>query len=207
MENRKFHVIAIEREYASGGQEIGRRVAKRLGIPCYGREILDMASKELGMDRSYLEELEEKTVGSFMYSMYVMAGITKGGGMSQESRLFLAESEIIRKLTQTPSVVVGRCAARSLLERQDILRVFIHADTEFRRARAMEEYHIPEPKAMEALKRADRRRNSYYKANTGCDWKDSRHYHMVLDSGQLGIDRCVDIIEACCGQRETQGRA
>ena len=201
--NMKYHIIAIEREYASAGQEIGQRTAKRLGIPCYGREILAMAAKELGQPEHYLEDLEEKSTGSFMYSMYAMANLGKGDSISQgrslpwESRLFLTESKIIQKLTQTPAVVVGRCAAHSLREREDVLRVFIHADDAFRKKRAVDTYGIPAQKASEALKRADRRRSGYYRANTGKDWKNSQNYHIVLDSGLLGIERCADILETC----------
>lgn len=193
-----FHIIAIEREYASGGQEIGEKAAQRLGIPCYGKEILEMAAREMNTDKGYLEELEEKAVGSFMYSMYIMANLTKGSGMSKESELFLTESEIIRRLTQTPAIIVGRCAAHSLNDRQDVLRVFVRAETEFRKNRARQRYGVPEGKAMEVLKRADRRRSGYYKANTGRDWKESGNYHLILDSGLLGTDRCADILEVCC---------
>lgn len=197
MKNQQFHIIAIEREYASGGQEIGELAARKLGIPCYGREILQMAAGELGMSVDYLKELEEKSIGSFMYSMYVMASLTRGNVMSEESRLFFAESEIINRLTQTPAIVVGRCAAHSLSDRKDVLRVFVHADEGFRKERACKVYGIPEEYAADTLKRADKRRAGYYKANTGRDWRNSSNYHMMLDSGLLGVERCADILEVC----------
>lgn len=195
----RYHVIAIEREFASGGQEIGQRTAERLGIPCYGREILKMAAEKMGRPEAYLEELEEKATGSFMYSMYCLAGLSKGESLSRESQLFLAEAEIIHRLTQTPAVIVGRCAAHPLKDREDVLRVFIHADDAFRKRRAGEIYGIPAQKEAEVIKRADRRRRSYYRTNTGKDWRDNGNYHIVLDSGLLGIERCVDILEACWG--------
>ena len=195
----RYHVIAIEREFASGGQEIGQRTAERLGIPCYGREILKMAAEKMGRPGAYLEELEEKATGSFMYSMYCLAGLSKGESLSRESQLFLAEAEIIHRLTQTPAVIVGRCAAHPLKDRGDVLRVFIHADDAFRKRRAGEIYGIPAQKEAEVIKRADRRRSSYYRTNTGKDWRDNGNYHIVLDSGLLGIERCVDILEACWG--------
>ena len=73
----KYHVIAIEREFASGGQQIGSMLGERLGIPCYGREILKMAAKEKGANLEYLEGIEEKATGSVLYSMYVIASMTK----------------------------------------------------------------------------------------------------------------------------------
>lgn len=211
----RYRIIAIEREYASGGQEIGSKLAEKLGVPCYGREILELAAKEKRVKPEYLESIEEKATGSLLYSMHMLASMTamaKGNALasntlgsntlSSEAELFLAESEIIRKLTQTPAVIVGRCAADSLKERKDVLRVFIRANEETRRCRAIEYYHIEPNQARAVLKRADRRRAAYYKANTGNSWSDSRNYHMVLDSGLLGIDICVNILEACCKGNE-----
>lgn len=195
----KYHVIAIEREFASGGQEVGAHIAERLGIPCYGREILKMAAEKTGTSIDYLESIEEKATGSVLYSMYVIASLTNmsRGGMSSESELFLAESDIIRRLTQTPAVIVGRCAVDSLKDRKDVLRVFIHADAETRKRRAVEHYRIDPGVVDTILKKADKRRAGFYKANTGNNWTDLNQYHLVLDSGQLGIDKCVDILEAC----------
>lgn len=198
----RYHIIAIEREYASGGQEIGEKLAKRLGIPCYGREILELAAKELGTSVSYLEGIEEKSNGSFLFSMYTMAGLAnmaKGGSaaMSNEGELFLTESEIIRKVTQTPAVIVGRCAVDALKHREDVLRVFIRSSNEKRYDRAVERYGIAPDNAESVIRRADKRRNSYYKALTGKDWRDAANYHMVLDSGSLGIEKCVGMLEMC----------
>lgn len=194
----KYHVIAIEREFASGGQEIGRRLAEQLNIPCYGREILQMAAEEMNVNLKSLEALEEKAAGSLLYSMYLLSNFSGDRTLSGEGRLFVKESEIINRLTQTPAVVVGRCAVHSLSDRDDVLRVFIRADRECRRKRAVETYETPEEQVEETLRRADRRRSGYYKVNTGKDWKDNRNYHLTLDSGALGMDKCVEILEACC---------
>lgn len=198
----KYHVIAIEREYASGGQEIGEKLAARLGIPCYGREILELAAKQLGSSIEYLEGIEEKANGSFLFSVYTMAGLAsmaKGGTgtMSSEGRLFLTESEITRRITQTPAVIVGRCAADALKDREDVLRVFIRSSNINRHDRAVEKYKIPAENAEAVIKRADKRRNNYYKTLTGKDWRDPANYHLVLDCGTLGVDKCVELLEKC----------
>lgn len=199
----KYHVIAIEREYASGGQEIGEKLAERLGIPCFGRQILKMAAAELGTSVEYLEGMEEKATGSLLFSMYAIASLAnmaRGGSstMSGESELIMTESEIIRKITQTPAVIVGRCAVDALKDREDVLRVFIRRDGDKRYKRAIEVYGLDAGDAEAVIRRADRRRSGYYKAVTGSDWRNSSNYHMILDSGSLGIPRCVDILEAAC---------
>lgn len=193
----KYHIIAIEREYASGGQEIGSRVARSLGIPCYGREILEMAARELRVDIGQIENTEEKATGSIMYSMYLLANLTNAQNAPVESRLLLTESEMIQRVTQTPAVVVGRCAVHSLRDREDVLRVFVHAPMDFRMQRAVSQYHVQPEKAGEVLRRADRRRGNFYKASTGKSWRDIEGYDLILDSSALGIDRCVKLLEAC----------
>ena len=54
-----YQIVAIEREYATGGQDIGARVGEMLGIPCYGRDILQMAAREWNTEAAYIEHLEE----------------------------------------------------------------------------------------------------------------------------------------------------
>ncbi len=69
----KYNIVTIEREYASGGREIGYRTAEKLGIPYYGKEILEMAAKKKGVSPEYLEELEETPTNSFFYSVYMLS--------------------------------------------------------------------------------------------------------------------------------------
>lgn len=193
----KFQFVTIEREYASGGQEIGSRLAKQLGIPCYGREILDIAARRYGVTADYLEHLEEADTSSFLYSLYMMSRpASPQSGLSDTGELALAEGKIIRELAlQGPAVFVGRCAGEALKERQGVLNVFIHASPEFRRQRAEAEYGVEPREADAVLKAFDRRRSNYYNANTGRKWTDVSSYHLALNSGLLGLDRCVRMLE------------
>ena len=65
--------------------------------------------------------------------------------------------------------------------------------------RAVEEYHIPEDRALSVLRAFDRRRANFYHANTNLAWKEKLGYHMVLDSGKLGLETCAGIIAGVCG--------
>jgi len=192
----RFNNIAIEREYASGGSEAGEKLAAKLGIPCYGREILERASTKLGLSVSELEDLEESMTGSFMYNLYMLASITTGGGdgLTTAQKLAIAESEIIRDLALHPCVIVGRSAAGVLRGKDNVLKVFIHADYDTRISRAVEVYHNASNTAESVLRRYDKRRSVYFKANTGVEWKDESTYHLCLNSGKLGVDSTVDIL-------------
>ena len=107
----------------------------------------------------------------------------------------MLEGEIIQRLAQQgPCVLVGRCAGWVLRERGDVLNVFIHASREERLRRAREEYGIPGDHAASTLHRFDHRRSNFYHANTGLSWREREGYHMVLDSGLLGVEQCAALL-------------
>ena len=181
----KYRIITIEREYASGGSEIGARVGLELDVPCYGKEVLERAAERMQTVPERLIHLEESTSNSLLFSL----------GMANRVALGEREEQVIQDMAlQGPCVIVGRCAGWILREREDVLRVFIHADREFRKKRAMQEYAIEERKVENVLKRFDRRRSNFYSANTCMRWDDNRGYDLVLDSSSLGIMACVDLI-------------
>lgn len=193
----KYHIIAIEREYATGGNEIGERTAERLGIPCYGQEVLLRAAKQMNTVPERLLHLEETTSNSLLYSLSMAARVAIGerDGLSEEGALYVTEERVIRDMAlQGPCVIVGRCAGWILREREDVLRVFIHGCPDYRRKRAIEVYGVEEKYVDQVLKRFDRRRSNFYRANTGMNWADRRGYHLVLDSSAIGIEGCVNAI-------------
>ena len=193
-----YRYVTIEREYASGGAQVGQLVGQALGVPVYGREILEMAAQEGGTTPEYMEHLEETDTNSLLDSLVAMAKTTQGQlpQISQTDQLNLLESQIIQRLAQEgPCVLVGRCAGWVLRERQDVLQVFVHADRETRLRRAQEEYGVSPDKAPAVLHRYDHRRSNFYHANTGRSWSRREGYHLVLDSGLLGVELCARIVE------------
>lgn len=196
----KYNIITIEREYASGGREIGNRLAKKLQIPCYGKEILEWVAAQQGTTSEQLRHLEETTTNSFLYSIAMATRMTSGDitGLSKENELYLAEARKIAQLADQGScVLVGRCSSWILRDREDVLNVFIHADMDFRKQRAIEVNGIDPSKAEAVLRKSDKRRSNFCSANTGKKWDDRSEYHLVLDSGKLGIEQCVQIINKC----------
>lgn len=192
----RYNVIAIEREFASGGLEIGEKLAEKLGIPCYGQEIFEKAVAKIGLPSHELNDLEESVTGSLLYSLNVLADVASGRNMdlTRAQKLALVESDIIRELSLNPCVIIGRSSAGLLKDKDTTLKVFIHADSDVRIKRAVEIYGIDPKQAESILRRYDKRRTNYFKATTNVEWKDAGTYHMFLNSGKLGIDSVVDIL-------------
>jgi len=192
-----YTVIAIEREYASGGSEIGEKLAEKLGIPCYGQEILEMAAEQLNMSLEQLRDSEENMTDSFLYSMAMLSKIASGSEpdyISIEQKLNLVEADIIRKISINPCVIVGRGAAALFKDKTKVLKVFIHSDNSARKARAVIEYGQYPNQVESILQRQDKRRATYFKVTTTVEWKNADIYHLFLNSGKLGIDQTVNIL-------------
>ena len=193
----KYYYALIEREYGSAGTAIGEKLSELGQIPCYGAEILEKVSERLNIDVDRIQRYEEKATNSFLYSIYLMGRMNEGadGHLSNEGQIYLEEQRVIRELAaQGPAVFVGRCAVNAFDDRKDVLKVFIRADKELRKKRAVENYGIRPNEAETVVHKFDRKRGSYYAANTGRDWKDPSNYHLILDSGKLGIEQCARII-------------
>ena len=91
-------------------------------------------------------------------------------------------------------MIVGRCADYILRDKADCLNVFVHADVEFRKKRLIDVYGEREAAPEERLKEKDKRRAAYHRFYTDRKWGYAQNYHISLNSGVLGIEKCVDII-------------
>ena len=193
-------VITIGREFGSGGHEIGMKLAEKLGIKCYDKELLELAAKESGLCEELFASQDEKPTNSFLYSLvmdtYSLGYTNSYVDMPINHKVFLAQFDAIKKLAEREScVIVGRCSDYILRDRKDVLNVFIHADFEYRKNRVVSVYGQNEFAPDKRIKDKDKRRIAYYKYYTDRKWADAKNYQLCLDSGALGIDKCVELIE------------
>lgn len=190
-------IITIERQYATGGKGIAKMVAEKLGIPYYNNHILELAGEKIGLPADYLRDVEETTSGSLLFSLAMAATVNATGVtlMSLSQQLFLAEEEIINELVKDgPCVIVGRCAGHILRDRDDCLNVFIYGEREKRIDRALNVYNVPRNEVESMVRKMDKRRANFYNTSAQKKWGERDNYHLCLDSGTLGIEKCVDLI-------------
>ena len=187
----KNRIITISREFGSGGRTIGRKVAEKLGIPCYDAELIQKIAQESGFTENYIKEAGEYAPGGFLAS----ALSNRAFGPTNEDYLWNIQYQVITDLAEKEScVIVGRCADYILKDTADCLTVFIHADMDFRANRIVSVYGEREESPEQRLKDKDKRRAAYHRFYTNMKWGRAQNYHLCLDSGVLGIDKCVETI-------------
>jgi cytidylate kinase len=188
--------VTISREYGSGGREIGKKLAEKLGIPFYDKEIIEQTAFKTGFAEEYVKKQGE--YASARNWLEYSFSARNSYGMSPEDYLWSKQREVIIDLANKgPCVIVGRCADYILRDRADVLNVFIHANNEYRKKRITEIYHDP-GHSDKMLKDIDKKRSFNYKYYTEQEWGKSQNYDMTLDSATLGVDLCVDIIYEIC---------
>lgn len=186
-------VITISREFGSGGRTIGKEVAGKLGYAFYDKELIEKIAEEYGLSREYIEAHGESSPGRNFFA-YAFVG-RDASGNSVGDYLWRAQRDIIEDLAEKGNcVIVGRCADYILRKRTDCLHVFIHADMEKKKERIVNLYGetcaSPEKRLMEKNKT----RAMNYKYYTDRTWGMAENYHVSLDSGVLGEERCISLI-------------
>lgn len=190
-------IITISREFGSGGRTIGKKLAERLGVPYYDKELVNEVALETGFDPRYIEEAgEHAPIGgrlAYAFNMQGVPGIMRG--LSATDFLWCIQREVILRIADKgPCVIVGRSADYILKDRKDALHVFVHADMDFRTERIVRLYGQSEKTPEQRLRDKDKRRAAYHRFYTNMKWGYAQNYHITLDSGELGIDKCADII-------------
>ncbi|MGE4453969.1 MAG: AAA family ATPase [Sphaerochaeta sp.] len=193
-------VFTIGRQFGSGGRQVGKNLAEKLGIPFYDKELIAISAQDSGLSEALFSNADEKATSSIFYSLvmgnYPMAsgalGVTE---MPLNDQLFLIQSKTIKRLaSEGPCVIVGRCADYILREMENTLNIFIHADLMNRTERAIRVYEVEEKKAEDVCLKTDKQRANFYNYYSDRKWGMCRTYDLSLDSGKLGIDGCVDQI-------------
>ena len=194
-------IITIDRQYGSGGREIGARVAELLGIPKYDEEFVSLAAKDdETLSKEALEKVDERATNSLLYTL-VMGGASHAGLMQHShslplnDRLFAKQSALMRELAEKGScVMIGRCSDYVLKDEKDRLSVFVYANVADRKARVAARQGVKESEAIDLINKNDRRRSSYYNFYTGGKWGKYDNYHLAIDSSVLGIEGTAQLI-------------
>ena len=203
-------VLAISRQFASGGAFIGQAVAQRLGLRYTDREILEQAARVSGVNAADLESDEERAGGMLKLAFRQFSlGPPEAPFVApplrtlEERDLFALESRIIREIaSRHDAVLVGRGAFHVLADHPGLISIRVHAPFEWRVRRAMEAYGLASADdAAEAIRRSDKRRAKFVRAFTGHDWDDACLHHLCVNTGAVGLELAAELVTTLVASR------
>lgn len=196
---KKGTIITIGRQNGSGGHEIGKKLAEKLGVPLYDKELLRLAAEESGLSPENIALYDEVPTSSLLYSLSLgNYGMPIGQyDIPIHQKIFMAQFDSIQKLADQGEscVIVGRCADYALAKREQAIHVFIRADIKDRVKRALAQHpEMSEKKIADEIVRTDKRRANYHNFYADTKWGSAASYDLVIDSLKTGIDQTVDTI-------------
>ena len=192
-------IITIGRQYGSGGREIGKKIAEKLGIPYFDKELLARVAKESGFCEEMIKNHDERPTNSFLYNVvmdtYSFGYNTAFVDMPMRQKVFLAQFDTVKKIANEGScVIVGRCADYALSDYPNCLNLFIYGKEEAKAQRISERQNVTFSQAKDMCIKRDKQRQSYYNYYSNKKWGRADSYDLCIDSGKLGIDGTVDFI-------------
>ena len=193
-------IVTVDREFGSGGHEVAKRPAERLGIPFYDEEIIARAAASTGYQEEYIRDNDEKAPELSFSNMF------SGFDTFQTSPFAKIQEEefnIIRELASEGScVIVGRAADYILAEERHV-SIFLFAPFEERVRRKLQIHNSAEPENLvdvptveKAVKQIDKQRRRYYEFYTDNKWGGRDEYDLLINTSRAGVEGAVDIIEA-----------
>ncbi len=195
------YVITIARGFGSGGKEIGEKLSKKLGIPCYDKQIIKMASDKSGLNESLFADVDEKLRGSYLSNLLKRVPFTRvvspeDKDFTSDMNLFNIQSEIIKQLARTEScIIIGKCANMLLCDYSNVASFYIEAPRQDCVRSIMDKMYVTEQVANELIQKTDKYRSDYYKYYTGGgDWTNPVSYDMTLNSARVGREQCAETI-------------
>ena len=173
-------IVTIESEPGSRGEEIAHELSRMIGVPCYGKEILDVAAQISGISAKLLHRYDGRTV----YAAYDLTAEDEASIKIPPARDFItAQVVACKRISEDgPCILVDRHASAALADNENQISIFIHADFESR----AREY---------ALEKTDRAYHSYYAGNNR-NWGRADQYDFCINASACEPDKLAGVIAA-----------
>ena len=206
MNKHEKFVITINRQFGTGGHEVGAAIAERLGVKLLDKQILQAVARKFDIDQEVVKKLEARNMSWWddftqFYRSYMIDNQYQDLGPEITSHeLFEAQASVIKQIAAEEScVVIGRCAFDIFKNHPNSLKIFIHSPEEKRIRRIVEKYGVSPDDAKLMIVDNDYTRELYTKTFTGSEWYDARNYDITLDVSKFGLNGSVDYLMAFVG--------
>lgn len=184
-------VVAIGREFGAQGCDIAEKLAEKLGVKLYDRQLVEEAAKKLEMDEHTVQKADEVSAKD-IEGLKTTYGV---GNFYLSTQVLDAQADIIERVAQNEScIIMGRCADYILKDRDDCLNIYIYAPFDVRTKHIAEKYDMSMFSAKRLVRQMDEKRDTYYKYVTGNRRGEHDGKDAMFDSSIMGVDGTVDML-------------
>lgn len=193
--------ITIDRGFGSWGKTIGVKLATKLGVEYYDRDLSRLSSEYSGINERFFVNVDEQNVKNRLFRKSTPVDLNAILSPDDEKfvsddNLFRLQGRVIRDLAEKENcVIIGRCGSYLLADMPHVVRVFVHAPMDVCIENVQLRYGVDAKKAERLIEQADTNRRAYYKYYTGGKiWGDAASYDLTINTARLGADKAVELI-------------
>ncbi len=188
-------IITIGREFGSGGREVGKLVAEKLGIAYYDSEVIRRAAEESDYSEQYIRNNEEKLPDARLYDLYTQYYSYGAEEKPKYEALFQVEQKVMKELAEKNScVIVGRASGYVFRKYKTALHVFISAGMQHKIDRVVRRDGLDPKEAEKKIKKVAIERKNHCKYFTGRDWGMAENYDLALRTDAFSVEDVADTI-------------
>jgi cytidylate kinase len=198
-------LITVTRQYASGGSDIARLVAKALGWTLIDNEFVDQVARRAHLPAAEVAQLEERAPGLLERLARTLAAASPEMFISTSTPPVDADEETVVKMTERVIaeaaaegrvVLVGRGAQAMLAQRDNALHAYVIASKPWRRKLAVERLGVDAANVDKVVDETDKQRDHYVRSHYGRDRQDLTRYDLILNAERLGFDGAAALVVA-----------
>ncbi len=192
-------IITISREFGSGGRELGRRLADKLGIAYYDKEILSEIEKKTPFSKEYIEDMcESRPIPLYPIHYGISWSLIQDPHLKQSIEMYKTQADTIKELADKGScIIIGRCADYILSDRKP-LRIFVYSDmpSKIERCKKREKDHenLTDKQIAKRIKAIDKKRRKHYEFYTDQKWGDKKNYDFLINTANVEIKDLVNAL-------------
>jgi cytidylate kinase len=198
-------LITVTRQYASGGSDIARLVAKALGWTLIDNEFVDQVARRAHLPAAEVAQLEERapgllerlarTLAAASPEMFI-SGSAPPVDADEATIVMMTERVIAEAAAEGRVVLVGRGAQAMLAQRDNALHAYVIASKPWRRKLAVERLGVDAANVDKVVDETDKQRDQYVNAYYGRDRQDLTAYDLVLNAERLGFEGAAALVVA-----------
>lgn len=188
-------IITISREFGSGGREIGKRLADKLGYAYYDSEIINMLAQKTGLSEEYIKSISEK--GIYPIQLQFRKSFSAGTFIQKnQTDILVEQTKILRNIAATGNAIIVGRGANSILNEYNPMNIFVYADIESKikrcKEKAPENENFSDKKIINKIKEIDKNRKAFNYLISDTVWGDKSNYNLCINTSDIEIKQIID---------------
>ena len=188
-------IITISREFGSGGKEVGKRLADKLGYAYYDSEIINMLVKETGMSEEYIKNISEKGIYPFPFqfgktftSSYLL--------QKNQTDILINQAKILKQIAEKGNAIIVGRGANIILKEYNPINIFVYANMESKVVRcknkAPKEEKLTDKELINKIKSIDKNRKAFNNLISGTEWGNKENYDLCINTSNIEIKKIIN---------------